>query len=496
MGAEDTTKQLAKAAMRKCTPNAERLGNAIKALIDAVMRGDIFKNPSAEGILAWLLCTRDLQELLNRIPDWDYNGVGVAGGNATPDQEYFYDRLASQGAGGIELLNRLRTIQYGPQAAFVGGQTATLSARLGDQTTKVETFKEHTDNQSGAGDPIAFMRTMSIAQAFNTSKQQMEGGNNDNFSTMFNSSVQGPAIIDKMRDLLCTPNSLGRILDEILSIIAGLLPFSLDDLIGLLGGRSWDEFFNQLDSMFSQLASFVEFLNYLVQIDFSRFTFANNYLIKKNLGEYLAALVRGQGRGANCVQRAMMEQFLGSDNLKDAIRKIDIEEQEEEKRTAAAAQEETPSGKEKATKKQAQNIKPKEEFFPPPTDEQINAGLPQPEQRKAGLLVGANPESPDFVFDEEVEKVILPLTTNLEELETRIIQLEERLYQTRILLLGITGGEENNNDGGYFNEDASGGPDSVILQGVVWPTPTPTITPTHTPTPTPSGIVFGEVGFE
>lgn len=349
------TKQLTQRIVRKCTPNAERLSNGVKSLIDKVMRGEVFQNPSAEGILAWLLCTDDLRNLLGSIPPWLYNGQGVGqivttDGiiiNVTPQQAYFYQRITS--VGGEELLQKLRTLQYGPASnaiSDIGGNT--LSDTIGSQQESVNAFKHHTDQQSGVGDPTTFMRTLGMAAGFDDAKQQMEGGNRDNFSTLFNSTIQGPIVVDQMRRLLCEPNSLGQLLARILDLIASSLPFSYDDIIALFGGLGIDDFFAQIDSIFSQMANLVDFLNYLVSLDFSRFQFAQAFTSKYTLGQFLAAIIRGEGRG-NCITRGMLEQFTGNETLRGAISTIDIEKDKEERSARALARATTEADRQRAS---------------------------------------------------------------------------------------------------------------------------------------------------
>jgi hypothetical protein len=427
----DRTKQLSERAVRKCTPNAERMSNAIKSLIDKVMRGDIFRNASAEGILAYLLCSDELRGFLSSIPPWLYSGQGpglvaTTDGvvSVTPQQAYFYQRLVS--VGGTDLLNKLRTLQYGSPSTLdsVGAGSSPLSERIGNQNQSLQDFKTHTDDQSGAGDPITFMRTMGLANSYDTAKQQLEGQNQDNFTQFFNSTIQGPVIIDQMRNLLCNPNSLGQLLARILDLIASSLPFSLDDIAALLGGLSIDDFFNKLDVLFGQLATIFEYLNYLVSLDFSRFRFAQAFMSRYTLGQFLAAAVRGEGRG-NCMTRAVLEEFTGNETLRGAISAIDIERQREEGRASASANARTEIGKERTAA-----LPPEKEVFFDPIPEELIAVT-----GGEGTTGSTGPETPDPSptltpppLDPETLRLI---REKLDEVDRRTMILGYELYELR-----------------------------------------------------------------
>ena len=438
----DRTRQLTDRAIGKCTPNAERLSNAVKNLIDRVMRGDVFQNPSAAGILAWLLCTDDLKRLIEMIPPWGYNGPGsnpqVNGVpvTVTPAQAYFYERITS--VGGTELLTKLRTLQYGGEAQFSSSATQqqTLSNTIGSQQQSMNEFKTHTDNQSGVGDPTTFMRTMGLATAFDSGKQQMEGQNQDNFSSFFNSTIQGPIVVDQMRKILCEPDAIGQALARLLALIASALPFSLDDLVGLLGGLSLDEFFAKLDGVFSQLASFFEYLNYLVSLDFSRFQFAQLWVTKYTLGQFLAALVRGEGRG-NCIMRALLEEFTGSENLRGAIQSIDLERKREERRSRQFAAATSEAERQRINEEIKQE---KEVFFEPVPEDLIYqgtiTGTPAP------TTGPSDPEQPEL--DSTTTQLI---AQKLAEIDQRTMQMG---YQILELVMLVPTPKPM--DGGYFNE--------------------------------------------
>jgi hypothetical protein len=463
----ERTQDLTKKAIGKCTNNADRLSNAVKALIDKIMRGDIFENASALGILQWLLCSDELKGLVSQIPPWWYDGTSTTNPNnpqeeVTPEQQYFYGRLAGLGADGSDLLTRLRTLQFGPEAAL--GTSPTLTDNLTTQQGSITQFKNHTDQQSGVGDPNTFMRTMGTASAYDSAKQQMEGKDQDNFTGFFNSTIQGPVIIDQMKKLLCEPDSIGRILRDLLSLIASLLPLNLDALNGILGGRSLDDFFNKLNEMFGVLASFFEYLNYLVSLDLSRFNLAQAYISKFTLGQFLAAIARGDGRG-NCIMRAMMEEFTGGESLRESISQIRLEKDKEDKKqaAAAAATEDTAAqaragvnetGKDKRIKRAKQEEVDKEVFYEPVSDELV----------LEGVITGEAPP-----VDSQTAALI----------QERLALLESRTYYLgyRIAVLPtptpgpgstpITGGV----DGGYFSEDSLGGPDGVIPSDSEWYNP-------------------------
>jgi len=427
----DRTKQLSERAVRKCTPNGERVSNAIKSLIDKVMRGDVFRNASAEGILAYALCSDELRGFLNSIPPWLYNGQG-AGQIATvdgfvqvtPQQAYFYERLVS--VGGTQFLNKLRTLQYGPPEMGIQelGQTQTLTDRMGNQAQSLQDFKTHTDNQSGTGDPITFMRTMGLANSYDSAKQQLEGRNEDNFTQFFNSTIQGPVLVDQMRNLLCNQNSLGQVLARILDLIAGALPFSLDDIDALLGGMAVDEFFNKLDILFGQLATIFEYLNYLVSLDFSRFQFAQAFISRYTLGQFLAAAVRGEGRG-NCMTRAVLEEFTGNETLRGAISAIDLERQREESRATASASASTEIGKERTAA-----LPPEKEIFFEPIPEDLIAVT-----GSTGTTGSTGPETPEPSptitpppLDPETVRLI---REKLDEVDRRTMILGYELYELK-----------------------------------------------------------------
>lgn len=86
------SKDIANRAIGKCTPNADRLANSTKLLIDKVMKGQIFENASALGALQWILCTQDLENLVRTIPPWAYNPNGGQDEGVTQDQRNFFER--------------------------------------------------------------------------------------------------------------------------------------------------------------------------------------------------------------------------------------------------------------------------------------------------------------------------------------------------------------------------------------------------------------------
>lgn len=451
----ERTKELTKRAVGKCTPNADRLSNAVKSLIDKVMKGQIFENASALGILQWLLCSEDLKTLASSIPPWWYDGSegpGPNGEEVTEEQAHFYDRIS--GVGGTDLLNKLRTLQYGSETAL--GSTPTFTDKLTTQQSQLNDFKSHTDQQSGVGDPTTFQRTMGIAGAYDSAKQQMEGKDQDNFTGFFNSTIQGPIIVEQMKNLLCNPDSLGQILRSILDLIAGSLPFSLDDIIGLLGGMGLDDFFAELDQMLSDLAGFFEYLNYIVSLDLSQFSLAQAYVQKFTLGQFLAAVVRGDGRG-NCIMRAMLEEFTGSDNLRDAITAIDIERDKEERAQAQASAAETESGKQRAYDSQTTE---KEVFFEPVDDDLI----------LQGIVTGTPTPTPPPI-DAATAAMI---QAKLAELDQRTMAVG---YRIAALVTPTPTPDDGTLDGGYFDEGVSGGSDGLVPSDSEWFTPTPTPTP-------------------
>lgn len=452
----DKTKELTKRAIGKCTPNADRLSNAIKSLIDKVMRGQLFENASALGILQFLLCSEDLKTLIAQIPPWGYDGTGTGNTDVTPEQEHFYDRITS--VGGNDLLDKLRTLQYGPEAAF--GTQTTLTDTMTSQQSSMNSFKDHTDQQSGVGDPTTFMRTMGVANGYDSAKQQMEGKDQDNFTGFFNSTIQGPVIIGQMQNILCSPDSLGQLLRTILDLIAGILPFSLDDITGLLG-MGIDAFFDELDQLFSQLAGFFEYLNYLVSLDLSQFSLGQVYIQKFTLGQFLASIARGDGRG-NCIMRAMLEEFTGSDNMRDAITAVQIEKDKEEKAAAAAAASSSESGKERAN---AQKNTDKEIFFEPVPDELI----------LQGVITGTPTPTPPALDEVTAREIV-----------NKLLELDQRTMEVgyRIAMIVTPTLEEGILDGGYFDENSSGGSDTVVPVDSEWASPSPT--PTVTPSPSPS----------
>lgn len=445
----ERTKELTKRAIGKCTPNADRLSNAVKSLIDKVMKGQVFENASALGILQWLLCSEDLKTLTSSIPPWIYDGTSGSE-DVTPEQEHFYNRITS--VGGTDLLSKLRTLQYGPESAF--GSQPTLTDKLTTQQEQMGAFKSHTDQQSGVGDPVTFQRTMGIASAYDSAKQQMEGKDQDNFTGFFNSTIQGPIVVEQMKNLLCNPDSLGQILRNILDLIAGSLPFTLDDIANLLGGMAIDEFFDKLDQMFSDLAGFFEYLNYIVSLDLSQFSLAQVYVQKFTLGQFLAAMVNGDGRG-NCIMRAMLEEFTGSDNLRDAITAIDIERDKEERAAAAASAAQTESGKQRAYDSET---KEKEIFFEPVPDELI----------LQGVVTGTPTPTPPPI-DSETAAMI----------QAKLLELDQRTMSVgyRVASMVTPTPDTGELDGGYFNEGEDGGEDGIVPSDSEWYTPTPTPSP-------------------
>ena len=474
----ERTRDLTKKAVGKCTNNADRLSNAVKALIDKIMRGNIFENASALGILQWLLCSDDLKRLVDQIPPWWYDGTSTTNPSnpqeqVTPEQQYFFGRLAGLGSDGSDLLSRLRTLQFGPEAAL--GTSPTLSQNLTSQQSSMNSFKSHTDQQSGVGDPNTFMRTMGVASAYDSAKQQMEGKDQDNFTGFFNSTIQGPVIVDQMKKLLCEPDSIGRILRDLLDLIAGALGLNLDAINGLLGGMGLDEFFNKLNDMFGVLANFFEYLNYLVSLDLSRFNLAQAYISKFTLGQFLAAIARGDGRG-NCIMRAMMEEFTGGESLRESISQIRLEKDKEDKKQAAAAGAAlagenagsvNETGKNKRIKKSQKEEVDKEVFYEPVSDELV----------LEGVITGEAPP-----VDSQTAALI----------QERLAQLESRTYTLgyRIATLPTpTPAPFNVLDGGYFYEDATGGLDGVVPVDSEWATPIPT----GTPGPEPDEGLGGEV---
>ena len=463
MPSSNTTSQLATLMMNKCTPNAERLSNASKNFIDLVSSGNLFKNKSALGIAAWLGCSTDLKTLVSSIPPWIYHGGGggLAGnGGVTPEQIHFYERLRTVEGSDGPILAKLRTMQFGPESSV--GSFTTFTDRIASQQTSMNAFKTLTDNQSGTGDPIEYMKTLGVANTYNTAKQQMEGGTADNFSSFFNSVIQGPTVVDKIQGLLCTPNSIGNILNQVLNMIAGALPFGLDNLNALFGGAGVDAFFNGVDGMISQMAGMIEYANYILTLDMNQITLGQLYVTQFTLGQFLAAGVRGEGYG-NCIQRAMLEQFTGSDNVHDAIAAIDLETKQSENFTESAVEAVTNIGKDKARKLQEiARSQTKELFFPPIPDSVILRSL------------AASPSPTPVPYSHE----------DINELTRRILELEGRLWQIGYAV--IEGNHDHGSDGGYFNEydtDTDG----------ISPADGPPVSPTPTPTPTPTPAIGSTV---
>lgn len=434
------SKDIANRAIGKCTPNADRLANSTKLLIDKVMKGQIFENASALGALQWILCTQDLKTLVSAIPPWAYNGVGEG---ATQEQQHFFHRLMSVDGGG--LLDNLRTLQFGPQSA---PSTETFSDKLQNQATDATDFKSHTDKQSGVGDPSTLQSTMGIASAYDSARQQMEGTDQDNFTRFFNSTLQGPIILEQMNNLLCVPDSIGFALRQMLELIAGVLPFSLDDIAALLGGNI-DEFFGNLDLILSQLAGFVEYLNYIVDTDLSQFNLAQAYVQRFTVGQFVASMVRGDGRG-NCIMRAMLEEFTGSDNLRDAITAINIERDKEESAQEQTSESETESGKQRAYDSQ---ITEKEMFFKPVEDDLVLAGFEFP----------TGPSSPPPID----AATALRIQSKLAELDQRTMMLGYGLSDL-INAPAPTAPVDKMVDGGFFAENSTGGPDQIIPIDSQW----------------------------
>lgn len=444
------SKDIANRAIGKCTPNADRLANSTKLLIDKVMKGQIFENASALGALQWILCTQDLENLVRTIPPWAYNPNGGQDEGVTQDQRNFFERLMAVN-GGDGLLVKLRTLEYGPNPNQPSPET--FSDKLQNQATDVTDFKTHTDKQSGVGDPSTLQSTMGIASAYDSARQQMEGTDQDNFTRFFNSTLQGPIILEQMNNLLCVPDSIGFALRQMLELIASNLPFTLDDIAALLGGDI-DEFFDKLDLILSQLALFIEYLNFIVDTDLSQFNLAQAYVQRFTVGQFVASMVRGDGRG-NCIMRAMLEEFTGSDNLRDAITAIDIERGKEESAQEQTSESETESGKQRAYDSQ---ITEKEMFFKPVED--------------ALILF---PTSPPPALD---AATALRIQSKLAELDQRTMTLG---YGLSNLFNASTPTPPMPPmvDGGFFAENSTGGPDQVIPIDSPWYS-------------TPTGPVIGE----
>ena len=483
MASSNTTSQLATLMMNKCIPNADRLSNASKNFIDLVSSGNLFENKYALGIAAWLGCSTDLKTLVSSIPPWIYQG-GVNDQGITPEQIYFYERLeAVEGPDG-PILAKLRTMQFGPESPV--GPFTTFTDRIASQQTNMNAFKTITDNQSGTGDPIEYMKTLGVADAYNTAKQQMEGGTADNFSSFFNSVIQGPTVVDKIQGLLCTPNSIGNILNQVLNMIAGALPFGLDDLNALFGGPGMDEFFDGVDFMISQMAGMIEYANYILEMDMNQASLGQLYVTQFTLGQFLAAGVRGEGYG-NCIQRAMLEQFTGSDNVHDAIAAIDLETQQSENSTTPAVETViadigkvgkvgkviAPSRLDRARKlEEMSRSNTKELFFPPIPDAVI---------LRSSLPISPTPTPVPYSHED------------INELTRRILELEGRLWEIGYAV--IEGGDNHDSDAGYFNEYATD-TDGIAPADAppVSPTPSPTRSPSPSPTPSPTPSLLMETG--
>ena len=435
------SKDIANRAIGKCTPNADRLANSTKLLIDKVMKGQIFENASALGALQWILCTQDLETLVKAIPPWAYNGVGEG---ATQEQQHFFQRLMAADPGG-GLLAKLRTLQFGPESA---PSTETFSDKLRNQATDATDFKSHTDKQSGVGDPSTLQSTMGIASAYDSARQQMEGTDQDNFTRFFNSTLQGPIILEQMNNLLCVPDSIGFALRQMLNLIASQVPFTLDDIAALLGGNI-EEFFVKLDLILSQLAGFIEYLNFIVDTDLSQFNLAQAYVQRFTVGQFVASMVRGDGRG-NCIMRAMLEEFTGSDNLRDAITAINIERDKEESAQEQTSESETESGKQRAYDSQ---ITEKEMFFKPVEDDLVLAGFEFP----------TGPSSPPPID----AATALRIQSKLAELDQRTMMLGYGLSDL-INAPAPTAPVDKMVDGGFFAENSTGGPDQIIPIDSQW----------------------------
>jgi len=205
--------------------------------------------------------------------------------------------------------------------------------------------------------------------------------------------------------------------------------------------------------MLSDMAGFFEYLNYIVSLDLSQFSLAQAYVQKFTLGQFMAAIAKGEGRG-NCIMRAMLEEFTGSDNLRDAITAIDVERDKEERAAAAASAAQTESGKQRAYDSQTED---KEIFFEPVPDELI----------LQGIVTGTPTPTPPPI---DAATVAL-IQARLQEVEARTMSVGLRLAMM------VTPTPDEEVDGGYFDEGVSGGSDGVVPSDSEWYTPTPTPTP-------------------
>jgi hypothetical protein len=425
-----------------------------------------------------LACSDDLKTLISAIPPWAYSGQppslnppgGVTG--VTPQQVHFYERLTDPdlGPNGPALLYKFRVMQFGYPPGNPGNPSLVVFTPLTDKITQQQSilnlFKNHTDSQSGVGDPTTFQQNIGIANAFDSAKQQMEGTNQDNFTRFFNSTIQGPVIVDQMKNLLCTPDSIGQMLRSVLDLIAGTSSFTFDHIINLLGGMTIDEFFTTLDGIFSDIAGLFDYVNYIISLDLSQFSFAQAYVQKFTLGQFLASMANGEGRG-NCIVRAMLEEFTGSDNLRDAITAINIETGKEERAAEAASEAETEFEKQKAYDSQT---KEKEIFFKPVDDDLI----------MRGIVTGTPTPTPPPIDAATIASIINTINT----INSRITTLGNQV-QT---FLDHMDSNTSSLDGGYFDENFDGGSDGVVLKDSIWSvsqTPTPTPTPTPSPSASP-----------
>jgi hypothetical protein len=198
---------------------------------------------------------------------------------------------------------------------------------------------------------------------------------------------------------------------------------------------------------------------------------AEAYIQKFTLGQALAAMVNGDGRG-NCIMRAMLEEFTGSDNLRDAITAIDVERDKEQRAAEVASAAQTESGKQRAYDSQT---KEKEVFFEPVPDELV----------LQGIVTGTPTPTPPPI-DAATAAMI---QAKLSQLDARTMSLGYEQERLRNLTLVAPTPTPEFLDGGYFNEDEEGGEDGIVPSDSEWYSP-------PTPTPTPSSFPLGDGGIQ
>ena len=167
-----------------------------------------------------------------------------------------------------------------------GDPAEPFGTRLTAITTGLGVFNEHAKKLSGTGSLTEFSKIIGISGAFNDSRASMENSQQDNFSQMFQSVVEGP---------------------KQLSV--------LETLVGEVKQAALNNDPN-LENLVVEAEEAMSNLTAMKNSDNTNFDQAMSYVVKEGLGKSVAAMVSPDG---NCFAKTLIEEQIASDGMKGAI---------------------------------------------------------------------------------------------------------------------------------------------------------------------------------